>query len=93
MKLLARRVPIRFLPRGHRRNSLMAHWVDANERPLCGNRQLRLDRWAEVPASEVAEYEICRACRRRKLVENIPQSRVYTLDKPKYLGYNKLSNK
>jgi len=66
MKLLARRVPIRFLPRGHRKNSLMAHYVDERDRPLCGNVQLRLDRWAEVPASEVAEYEICRSCLRAR---------------------------
>jgi hypothetical protein len=65
MKLLARRIPIRFFPRGHRKNALMAHWVDEHERPLCGNRQLRLDRWAEVPASEVADYEICQSCKRR----------------------------
>jgi len=66
MNLLARRRPIRFLPRGHRKNALMAHYVDEDERPLCGNRQLNLERWAEVPASEVDEYEICRSCLRAR---------------------------
>ena len=64
MKLLAKRKGIRFLPVGHRKNALMAHWVDENEQPLCNNRQLRLDRWTEVPTSEVADYEICLSCKR-----------------------------
>lgn len=64
MKLLARRVPIRFFLKGHRKNSLMAHYADADDQPICG-AVINPTRWAEVPADEVADYEMCKNCLRK----------------------------
>lgn len=63
IRILAKRVPIRFFPIGYRKNSLMAHYVDDADRPICG-AVINPARWAEVPADEVADYEICKNCLR-----------------------------